>query len=1031
MTVEETIDRAVRLHREGDLRQADILYAGILREDPSHVDALHFSGVVCHQQKEYVQAEQRYREALRLRPRYTAALTNLGLLLAETGRVEEALQCLREAVDLESGHTAARINLSLILNRAGRFAESAAVCREAVAQTPDAAEAWCNLGVALRGMKQHASARDALSRAIAINPRYVLALNNLGNVLADEGRTNEARAAYTRALAVDPAYGSPLNNLAKLLREEGDLVRAAELYRRALSLDPHAAESHWGLAHVLLLQGDFAEGWKQYEWRWALPDAAADRPRNLPLWHGEPVRGKRLLLCAEQGLGDAIQFVRYASRIAALGGEVVIEAPGTLVRLLRQAEGVSHVCAAGDDVPVCDAFAPLLSLPSVFQDTAATIPANVPYIHIPPDLDAFWKSRIAGDPAGVRVGLVFAGSPTHENDHRRSCTPEQCAPLLHQQGVVVYSLQKDFFRSLTPDVSGALVDHMDWCGDVLETAGLVHQMDLVITVDTMVAHLAGALGVPVWLMLPFAPDWRWMLHCEDSPWYPSMRLFRQHRPGDWQDVVLRIGKAFEDMLTQHALDSHRTGDRARAAQMYRAVLAANPSAVDARYLLGVLASETGQTGGALGHCRRVLELDPEHAEAWNTIGNCLQHQGDLSGAENAYRQAVHKDPVYGDALYNLGSCLCVQGRLEEAEHALSKALSAGAEPGRASNNLGLVLYRQEKIAEAIGWYRRSLATSPDLVDAHWNLAHALLHAGLWEEGWKEFEWRWKMPEFRTLASAQSAPGWDGKRLDGRRLLVWAEQGFGDTIFFLRYLPALLELGGHVIVEVPAPLHRLVELQSDRIHVVTRGEPLPDHDVQVPLLSLPALMGYHGPSGFQDLYLRSDSGERARWEAQLLPFGHRLRIGVVWAGSRTNAAGQYRSLPLSSLKGLARIPGIVVISLQKGIQEGTFATVFPPECGVDWTVGLDDFAGTAALISCLDVVITIDTAVAHLAGALGADVWTLLSRPHDWRYGIDERVSTWYPRMRLVRQKRGGEWESALQEVANILTELVRGHANNC
>ncbi|CAG0934555.1 hypothetical protein PLCT1_02770, partial [Planctomycetaceae bacterium] len=571
--------------------------------------------------------------------------------------------------------------------------------------------------------------------------------------------------------------------------------------------------------------------------------------------------------------------------------------------------------------------------------------------------------------------------------------------------------------SIPDDLRRAWVDHSDAFHDVMDTAGLVAHLDLVITVDTMVAHLAGAMGIPVWLLLPFAPDWRWMLGRDDSPWYPTMRLFRQPEPGAWAQVVDRVrdelmrsvanrvpatGQLESATTIGDALRLHESGDLAAASEAYRAILRAVPDDPDALYLLSVLGHQTGRPDEGLRSVRRLLALQPNHPEGWNSLGNLLHDSGDLCGAEEAFRHALRIRPDYGDVVYNLGRVLCDQWQLDEALVCCERARALGVRETLARNNAGLVLYRQGKISEAIAEYRTALAIDPSFADAHWNLAHALLHTGAFAEGWKEYEWRWARPEFRGMLAGHTKPLWDGTPMHGKTILLWAEQGFGDLIHCLRYLRTVAGRGLRIVMEVPVPMVRLVAALPEVAEVVPRGA-LPPHDVQLPIMSLPGVLG--SPEGAEPTgpFITADAPARARWEERFVHIGSALRVGIVWTGSRTNTAGRDRSVPIDALAPLAELPGIFFVDLQKDDADDGFAGSPLAASGADWTHELNDFADTAALIAVLDVVVTIDTAVAHLAGALGKDVVLLLSRHHDWRWGNEGDTTRWYGSFRLLRQ----------------------------
>ena len=439
----------------------------------------------------------------------------------------------------------------------GRWARAAAEFARAVALDPSAAAAHYNLGVALQKLGRLDDAAAALREAVRLAPSLAAAHNSLGSVLRDAGAPEEALAGYRRAAELAPADARYAANVGTALHDLGRVDEAVASFDHALRLDPDYARGRAHRALSLLLAGDYARGLADYEAR-PVGQTAAAAARG-PAWDGSDPSGKTIQLHGEQGLGDTIQFVRYAPLLAARGATVAVQCPAPLVRLLRESlppRGVSGVFAEGEPPPSYDVHCPLPGLPYRFGTRVKTIPADVPYLAAPADRVAAWRARAAGDaaaPAGraLRVGLVWAGGNSHPNDRRRSAPLAAFEPLAAVPGVRLYSLQKGERAAALRNAPGWAPQ--DWGAafdDFADTAAAIESLDLVISVDTSVAHLAGALGRPVWTLLPFAPDWRWLLGRADSPWYPTMRLFRQPRPGDWSAVVRDVQLALTEVAAR-------------------------------------------------------------------------------------------------------------------------------------------------------------------------------------------------------------------------------------------------------------------------------------------------------------------------------------------------------------------------------------------------------------------------------------------------------------------------------------------------
>lgn len=455
------------------------------------------------------------------------------------------------ALALNPADLAALNNLGNLLHARRRFPEAEATFRRALALEPRLAELHNNLGNVLQAVRNHGAAVAAYRQAIALRENFPEAHNNLGNVLKAQNQLAAAADSYRRALALNPRYAEAHTNLGNTLLALGRAPAALAAYRRSQQLQPAKGDAYFYESLALLLGGDLAVGFALYEQRWRSELKGARRSFAQPLWLGRtPLAGQTLLLHAEQGLGDTLQFVRYAALAAAAGARVILEVQPPLKPLLAGSPGVSAVVAAGEPLPPFDLHCPLLSLPHAFATTLSTIPAPVPYLAAPAGQTAHWRERL-GPPTGPRIGLVWSGNRQHLNDRNRS------VPLAVFQAAIAsvpgkfFSLQKEYRDADERAAATALglVDLSAEITDLCDTAAIIGQLDLVISVDTAVAHLAGALGKPVWVLLPAAPDWRWLTGRTDSPWYPTLRLFRQEQPGDWSAPVQHVRAALAQMFS--------------------------------------------------------------------------------------------------------------------------------------------------------------------------------------------------------------------------------------------------------------------------------------------------------------------------------------------------------------------------------------------------------------------------------------------------------------------------------------------------
>jgi len=495
-----------------------------------------------------------YDRAVALHPDYPEALCNRGVVLHALNRHGEAVASLDRAIALRPDIAEAHSNRGNALKSLKRFAEALASYDRAIGLRPSYAEAWCNRGTVLHELTRYDDAVASFGQALALQPDYAAAHSNLGATLHDLGRHDEALACYDRALAITPDYAEALCNrgatLSELMRHDEALAN----YDRALALQPDLPEAHWNEASLRLLTGDFARGWEEYEWRWKRDSLARTvRDFRRPLWRGDqPLEGKTILLHSEQGFGDSIQFCRYVPRIAARGARVLLEVEQPLQRLMRGLDGTADVIVKGAALPDFDLHCPLLSLPRGFATELASIPWDGPYLQAASADVAAWEQRL-GSKGRPRIGLAWSGRTTHHRDHHRSIALRTLLRLLDLDATFV-SLQKEVRAGDVAELHRhhEILQFADRLGDFADTAALIAALDLVITVDTSVAHLAGALGCPTWILLPYVPDWRWLLGRDSSPWYPSARLFRQDAGRDWTGVIAGVHEAARGLFADQA-----------------------------------------------------------------------------------------------------------------------------------------------------------------------------------------------------------------------------------------------------------------------------------------------------------------------------------------------------------------------------------------------------------------------------------------------------------------------------------------------
>ena len=486
-----------------------------------------------------------YRRACAIDPKNAMAHGNLGKALHDLGRFGEAIGEYRTAICLRPDDATVNLNLGAALLHQHDWAGAAEVTRHAITQKPGIAMAHANLGTALLNSGRHQEALAACRQAMALGPRGVAIHTSLGGAMLELGALPEAVALCRQAIALDPTVADAWYNLSHTLKAMNQLEDAELAAHQAVALRPDSAGYHFHLAHVLLLRGDLAAGWAEYDWRWKLPDFAwMTRVHGAfakPQWTGDDIRGKTILIYTEQGLGDIILFARYLPLLAHMARRVIVAVHPPVRRLLETIEDIEIVSIWDVPLPGFDVHCPLATLPRVFSTTLDSLPAAVPYLLADPASRSRWNKKTGG--AALRVGIVWAGNPATKRDHFRSPGAASVMPLFAIPGVDFIVLQVGAGREGLD--AGHLPPHVLDLGaeveDLADTAAIMCELDLMISSCTAPLHLAGALGVPTWAMIPFAPYFPWLLERNDSPWYPNTRLYRQEQPGqDWSGVVRRI-----------------------------------------------------------------------------------------------------------------------------------------------------------------------------------------------------------------------------------------------------------------------------------------------------------------------------------------------------------------------------------------------------------------------------------------------------------------------------------------------------------
>jgi tetratricopeptide (TPR) repeat protein len=1006
----------------GRWAEAEKAWVGFLERRPESADGHRHLGNLRKRMEKFDSAIEALKRAVELDEKSSATRVDYGIALAGAQRRDEAKKAFTAVLEADADYYDAHINLGILLQEMREPEESVRHLRRAVELRPEDPSGYNNLGVALSEQGKLNEAIECYQKLLEISPDYVLAWNNLGNSLRAVGRYDEAVMALNKALENKPDYVEAYNNLGIIHAQAEDYSKAIASYDRAIMLRPDYPEAHANRGLVYLLLGNFQQGWADYEWRWQGQHGMKRRSYAGKMWDGSPLAGKRILLYYEQGLGDTFQFIRYAKELKDRGATVIFECQPHTRQILSRTPGVDEFIVRGEKLPKIDFYAPLLGLPGLCQTHLDNLPRRVPYIFADPAMAWDWKRRMAGVD-GFRVGIVWQGNPEHKGDKNRSIPLAAFEPLASVEGVRLISLQKNLgveqiaaldgkfgleqFEGVAEDVDG-------W----LRTAAIIANLDLLICADTSVAHLAGAMGVPVWIALPKSPDWRWLLERDDTPWYPTVRLFRQAVAQDWNELLGRMAEALRQRLsvsTKTLSDPSSDRDQQEAQRLLRkaAEHLSREELADAQKLL-----------------LEAIGLDPSNSGVYQDLGVVHAKRGQLDDAMRCFMRALELLPDSPAVYSNLGLACYHTGRFEEAVSHLRKAIWLGAGSADTHKNLARALVEIGDPAGAEESYWAALKLKPDDAESHYHLARVLLQQGKFEQGWLEYEWRWKW--LNAPARQLQQPRWSGQDPKGRKILIVSEQDDRETIQLARYADVIAQAGGQVILECKPSLVKLMAGCVGVRTVIAGGDPLPPHDFHVHMGSLPATMATTIPTvPASRPYLGVNTGLAESWRRQISEVNG-FRVGIALEADKNS--DNRSKLYSECIEKIVAIPGVSPLDLQPGRKnvQGKpenkspfFSPTGVKELDLGTTDSPDTMANIAAILHCVDLLITVDNSIAHIAGAMGIATWLLLPVCPEPRWLLRREDNPWYPTIRLFRQRQRHDWSEVIMRLNNELHAVVR------
>ncbi|MVA50220.1 tetratricopeptide repeat protein [Agrobacterium vitis] len=1092
------LNEAIKRHQGRDYGRAVQLYRHVLTQDFQRERVLNLLGMACLEAGERSSVAGRQAipfcaRAVAIRPSLGDHWSNFAIALDAAGLVTDGMRALRHGLLYDTGHAACLLALArretsvgdaeTAFRRAGevlkaqprsghalsvyaaaalalgRFNVAEEALRRACRIEPELASHHVQLGAVLLKAKQPQAAARAWEKALTLDPGNADAWSNLGVAERNHGYADLACWIQRQGALAKPGHAESWSNLGISLMDTGREDEAILAFGKAIEARPGYADAEMALGMCLLNEGDYARGLPLYERRFLVEILGIDRTRvRLPVWQGEDLAGKSILVLAEQGFGDAFQFVRYVALLKEKGAaKVMIGCRRKIATLLQTVPGVDGVVCESDPVPPLDYHVFMMSLPLLCGTVVETIPAFPAYLFADPLRVRRWAGFLAAKP-GFRVGLVWQGNPDPQVDKGRSFPLQVLAPLAAIDGVRLIALQKGAGEEQLDMVDFAVErppEDFDSGADAFaDTAAMIMNLDLVITSDTAVAHLAGALGRPTWVILKSHAEWRWLRDRSDSPWYPASRVFRrvadEVEAEPFAGVVSRVAEALGRLVEGDraqlfeaaepvvavpaqpgpqqrlaaAIRTHMAGNVTAAEATYAALLHEDETRAEALHMLGGLAVERLHYHRGYVLLRGAAALGLATPTFQTNYAIALRHVGKQDEAEACLRQSLDGSPS-AEAYMTLGNLLRDTDRYGQALEAYRASIQLRPDLSKAHRGLGNALREMGRVEEAIASLDRALDLLPGDVETLIDRAHAHLMAGNLPQGFRDYETRWQGAEM--VARTLPMPRWTGEALPDKVLLIHGEQGLGDQIQFARFVRQAALKVGHVILELREPLIGLFStLVVERRNITLRRQgvdAIDDADVEAPIMSLPLIFAttletLPGPANF-----RPDPRRVADWEAR---FGHRdaLRVGLVWQGNPVARADKGRSPPLKVLEPLFAVEGAHFISLQ-------FKDGLEQMAGLDFAKAmqapgaeLGDFGETAAAIAALDLVISSCTSTLHLAASLGVPCFALLKYGADWRWMTGRDDSPWYPGLKLFRQPQPGDWASVAKAVAEDLKRLV-------
>ncbi|KPA16954.1 glycosyltransferase [Candidatus Magnetomorum sp. HK-1] len=979
-------EKLTLLFQKGDFAAGEHIALQILDQDPQNPYAIHFLGLNAYHNGDLNAAIINIKRSTELLPNNANFYCNLGEVYRKKEAFSDAIVCYKKALSLNPEIVAGYYNLGILYQTINDNEKAIENYKNCIRYQSNHLDALYNLNLAFQAIGKYVDAINCCQEIIRLNIRNHKAWNDMGVAYHKLGKYSVAEQCFNTSLVIEPS----------------------------------SALAHENRAVIWLLKGDYQKGFLEYQWF-----RKKEWKKSLSLT--DDISGKNLFIYSERGYGDVIQFARYVLMLKKRNARVIFNIPRGLFRLFS----LSHIADeylinTNEEIPEFDISSGIMFLPCFFKTSLQTIPSD-PYLKAPEKIKRLLRETIRDNQKGFNIGIIWAGNPKNENDIHRSASLDCFFPIARLPGVRLFSFQKDNIHrkeleNLDEDVS--IIDLGALFEDFADTASAIEKMDLMICVETSVAHLSGALGHKTWLLLPKIPDWRWLEDTKESPWYKEMRLFRQKSAGNWQDVIENVKITLQPIICEHlyqqGLSLINQKHYSLAFQFFEPITQINPDHFDAWFQMGNAFMMQKYINQAIEYYEKAVLIQPNNPRFQYNLGLAWYSKRDYLKAIKYFQAAFDQDQTYFKAIYNLGSAYYRIREMDKSIESFRKALTLDPEQMDVYTNIGACFGKQGDLETAMSWHQKAIDLSPDYADAHYNMGISMLLSGRLQEGFQKYEWRLKRPDFPK--PKYDKPMWDGCAFNGQTLLVYMEQGFGDAIQFIRYLPQVKARGGTVILICHPSLQRLFETVQGVDHIIPENYQLPSFDYHISLMSLPNIFQTKLETIPSETPYLSLPYEVPKILDEIInKHGKNFNIGFVWAGNPANKHDQDRSIPQYMFSVIMTAQNIRMFSLQKQTVPSDADLLFDY---IDLAPHLNDFSDTAYAISKMDLIISVDTAVAHLAGALNRPVWILLPKTPDWRWLLNRNDSPWYMSVKLFRQQVDGLWTDVFIQVIQELNNLI-------